>query len=182
MIQAPNRPTPPEQHFIYAGVTWEGFKVIQAALDSPGLRMSYFRGEIELLTVSDLHGLIAENLGYLLEMYMLAQGIRFIALGDFSIEVTGQATAQADTTYCFADRKAVPDLAIEVVITGESETKLKRYALLGVSEVWFGIEGKIGVHCLAGGQYTETQKSLWCRSAASALGHLRHHGSQSRRH
>ncbi len=72
MVQAPNRPPQAEQHFIHAGVTWDGFKAMQAALDSPGLRMSYFQGEIELLTVSDLHGLIAENLGYLLEMYMLA--------------------------------------------------------------------------------------------------------------
>jgi Uma2 family endonuclease len=110
--------------------------------------VSYFQGEVELWTVSDLHGLISGNIGYLLEMYMLESLIRFIGLEDFSIEIPALASAQADKAYCFDERKAIPDLAVEVVITGERETKLTRYAALRVPEVWFWIDNEIRAYQL----------------------------------
>jgi Uma2 family endonuclease len=149
MVQASIRPPTSEQHFIHSALSWEDFKTIQNVFAPQGVRVGYFAGEVELLTVSDLHGLIAGNLGYLLEMYMLQQLIRFIGLEDFSIEVPKTASAQADKAYCFEERKPIPDLAVEVVITGERETKLKRYAALQVSEVWFWIDNEIRVYCFS---------------------------------
>lgn len=125
--------------------------------------MAYFQGEVALLTVSDLHGLIAGNLGYLLEMYMLELLIRFIGLEDFSIEIPGTVSAQADKAYCFDERKSIPDLAVEVVITGERETKLKRYTILQVPEVWFWIDNAIRAYRLdeTSGEYTLIPSSVW---------------------
>lgn len=163
MVQAPHKPPKSEQHFTYSAITWDEFKTIQHVLAPRGIRVSYCQGEVELLTVSDLHGLIAGNLGYLLEMYMLEHLIRFIGLEDFSIEMPTLASAQADKAYCFNQRQAIPDLAVEVVITGERETKLNRYAALHVPEVWFWIDQSIRVYCLdeATGEYTQTPSSHW---------------------
>ncbi|NET35631.1 MAG: Uma2 family endonuclease [Cyanothece sp. SIO1E1] len=157
----PPKESKTEQHFIYSGITWDRFKAMQAAMDLPGLRISYFEGEIELLAVSADHGFIAGNLGFLLEQYMLREGIRVRGFEDFSIEAPTRASAQADKTYCFDQRKPIPDLAIEIVITGEGETKLRRYAVLGVPEVWFWIDGQISAHRLEGSNYNQIRQSGW---------------------
>jgi Uma2 family endonuclease len=163
MVQTPRKPPTPEQHFIHSAITWEEFKTLQGVLAPQGVRVSYFGGEVELLTVSDLHGLISGNLGYLLEMYLLEHLVRFIGLEDFSIELPTTASAQADKAYCFNERKSIPDLAVEVVITGERETKLKRYAALHVLEVWFWIDNTIRVYRLneATGEYIQISHSIW---------------------
>ncbi|MDA0674579.1 MAG: Uma2 family endonuclease [Cyanobacteria bacterium] len=163
MVQAPSPRSPTEQHFTHSVLTWEDFKTLQAILAPSGVRVSYCHGEVELLTVSDLHGLIAGNLGYLLEMYMLENLVRFIGLEDFSIEVPTAASAQADKAYCFDQRKPIPDLAVEVVITGERETKLTRYAALQVPEVWFWIDHQIRVYQLTrdGDSYAPHAQSHW---------------------
>ncbi|MEO1148837.1 MAG: Uma2 family endonuclease [Cyanobacteria bacterium J06638_22] len=148
MVQSPSKLPITEQYFIHSAITWEEFKTFQNVLAPQGVRVSYFQGEVELLTISDLHGLIAGNLGYLLEMYMLEHLIRFVGLEDFSIERPATASAQADKAYCFEERKSIPDLAVEVVIAGERETKLKRYAALHVPEVWLWIDSEIRVYRL----------------------------------
>ncbi|MDA0266244.1 MAG: Uma2 family endonuclease [Cyanobacteria bacterium] len=163
MFQAPSKLPSTEQYFTHSVITWEEFKTIQTVLAPQGVRMSYLQGEVELLTVSDLHGMISGNLGYLLEMYMLEHLVRFIGLEDFSIEIPAIASAQADKAYCFDERKSIPDLAIEVVITGERETKLKRYAALHVSEVWFWMDDEIRTYQLDENshEYNRTSQSAW---------------------
>jgi len=163
MVQAPYQQPTAEQHFVYSAITWEEFKTLQTVLAPRGVRVAYFQGEVELLTVSDWHGLIAGNLGYLLEMYMLQHLIRFIGLEDFSIEMPTTASAQADKAYCFEQRKTIPDLAVEVVITGERESKLNHYAALQVPEVWFWIEGEMRIYHLdlETKQYRQSPRSAW---------------------
>ena len=163
MVQAPSQQPSTEQYFTHSAITWGEFKTLKAVLAPGGVRVSYFQGEVELLTGSDLHGLISGNIGYLLEMYMLENLVRFIGLEDFSIEVPALASAQADKAYCFDERKAIPDLVVEVVITGERETKLKRYEALRVPEVWFWIDQAIRVYQWDGerGEYTPIARSVW---------------------
>lgn len=142
------------QKFTQAGLTWEQFKALQDTFaDFPGVRVAYYQGEVELLAVSPEHGIIAGNLGFLLELWMLEQGIDFIATEDMTVEQAGIVSAQGDKSYCFGDRKAVPDLSVEVVIKGEGQTKLKRYAALGVPEVWFWQNRELALYALAGKEY-----------------------------
>jgi Uma2 family endonuclease len=148
------------QTFTHAGLSWGQFKALQAAFaDSPGVRVSYYKGEVELLSVSPEHGIIAGNLGFLLELWMLEQGIDFIATEDMTVEQEGIVSAQDDKSYCFGDRKERPELSIEVVIKGEGQTKLKRYAALGVPEVWFWQRGQFMVYQLMGAGYQRVEAS-----------------------
>lgn len=75
----------PEQRFIQTGVSWESFKAIQSGFaSSPGVRLFYYEGELEILSTSPEHEIVKGNIGYLLEDFMLNQGIEFVAIGSFS--------------------------------------------------------------------------------------------------
>ncbi|MEC4888248.1 MAG: Uma2 family endonuclease [Scytonema sp. PMC 1070.18] len=153
---------PAEQRFIQTGVSWENFLAIQKGFaDFPGVRLFYFEGELEILSTSPEHEIVKGNIGYLIEDYMLKEGIEFVATGSFSQEKEAVASVQADESYCFGETKPVPDLAIEVVITSGGLNKLKRYSALGVKEVWFWEDGAISMHYLNGNEYIEVQQSYF---------------------
>lgn len=156
---------PAEQRFIQTGVSWESFKAIQRGFaDSPGVRLFYYKGELEILSTSPEHEIVKGNIGYLIEDYMLNQGLEFVATGSFSQEREAVASAQADESYCFGARKPIPDLAIEVVITSGGPSKLKRYQALGVQEVWFWENGEISIYQLTSTDYQQVSESQFIKS------------------
>ena len=162
MTQLLDKPT--EQQFIQPGVSWESFKAIQSGFaDSPGVRLFYYEGELEILSTSPKHEIVKGNLGYLLEDYMLNQGLEFVSTGSFSQEKEAVASVQADESYCFGIRKPVPDLAIEVVITSGGPDKLKRYQALGVQEVWFWEQAEIRLHQLGATGYQQVTESQFVK-------------------
>jgi Uma2 family endonuclease len=151
---------PTEQRFIQTDVMWESFKTIQRGFaNSPGVRLFYYLGELEIWATSPAHELIKSNLGYLLEDFMVKQGITFVATGSGSQEKTAIAAVQADESYCFGDKKAIPDLAIEIVITHGGPDKLKRYKALGVPEVWIWEADQIYIHQLTATHYQPVTQS-----------------------
>jgi Uma2 family endonuclease len=158
MTQLLDQPT--EQRFIQTGVSWASFKAIQSGFaDSPGVRLFYYEGELEILSTSLKHEIVKGNLGYLIEDYMLNQGLEFVATGSFSQEKATVASVQADESYCFGQRKSIPDLAIEVVITSGGPSKLKRYQTLGVQEVWFWENGEMSIYQLTSTNYQKVNES-----------------------
>jgi Uma2 family endonuclease len=158
MTQLLDKPT--EQRFIQTGVSWESFKAIQSGFaESPGIRLFYYEGELEILSTSPEHEIVKGNIGYLLEDFMLNHGLEFVATGSFSQEKEAVASVQADESYCFDVKKPIPDLAIEVVITSGGPEKLKRYKALGVQEVWFWEAGKISIYQLTPTGYQSVTES-----------------------
>ncbi|HAG82816.1 MAG TPA: hypothetical protein DD379_26205 [Cyanobacteria bacterium UBA11162] len=154
----PNQST--EQRFIQTGVSWSNFKSIQNGFaEKPGVRLFYYRGELEILSTSPEHEIVKGNIGFLIENYMVKQEIDFVGTGSFSLEKEDEASAQADESYCFGEQKSIPDLAIEVVITSGGTNKLRRYKALGVKEVWFGEDGVISLHYLEGSDYQRVSQS-----------------------
>lgn len=153
-----------EQRFIQTGISWDSFKAIQGGFaDSPGVRLFYYEGELEILSTSPEHEVVKGNIGYLIEDYLLNQGVEFIATGSFSQEREAVASVQADESYCFGVRKPVPDLAIEVVITSGGPNKLRRYRALGVQEVWFWENGKVSIYHLTSSGYQPAYESQFIK-------------------
>ena len=157
------QPSRPEQRFVQTGVDWHEFKSIQQGFaNSPGVRLFYFDGELEILSTSPTHEIVKGNIGYLVEDYLVNAGQRFVATGSLSCEKLGAASAQPDESYCLGrESNAIPDLAIEVVLTSGGPEKLKRYRALGVAEVWFWEAEKISVYRLVEGQYQPRDRSFW---------------------
>jgi Uma2 family endonuclease len=129
----------PEERFISSGVSWENYEALLAKLeDNLHYRVTYLDGILEIVSPSIRHEKIKTNLGMLLERFFYNKRIRFIPMGSSTFRNKAKkAGAEPDECYCIDEEKNVPDLAIEVVLTSGSVTKLEIYQRLGVTEVWF---------------------------------------------
>lgn len=124
MIQLLNKPT--DQRIVLHG-TWEDFKLLQKlSQSSPGVRLAFYDGEIELFMPGLQREQFSEIIGYLVTTFLLKRGILFVPSGSVTQEKPGEASAQADKSYCFGAAKPIPDLSIEVIFTSGSIGKLAR--------------------------------------------------------
>ncbi|GAC1476957.1 MAG: Uma2 family endonuclease [Chamaesiphon sp.] len=131
-----------DRRIVHHGRTWEQFKLIQQGFeDSPGLRLFYYNGIIEILMPGEDHEFFKTIIGFLIELFLVEKGIEFIPAGSMTQERQGTASAQADESYWVGEKKQVPDLSIEVIFTSGGSNKLERYKALGVPEVWFWEDG-----------------------------------------
>lgn len=147
-----------DQRIVIQG-TWEKFKLLQqASEDSPGVQLSYYGGTIEILMPGEDHEFFAHVIGYLLTTFLLTKGLPFKPTGAKTQEQEGEASAQADQSYCLGGSKPIPDLSIEVVFSSGSN-KLARYRALGVPEVWFWEDGTLTLHHLRGSGYERIERS-----------------------
>lgn len=148
-----------DQRIVHHG-TWEQFKFIQKGFDgSPGVRLFYYNGEIEILMPGQEHETFARVIGYLVTTYLVERGIFFKPTGAMTQEKEGVVSAQADESYCIGSVKPIPDLSIEVVFTSGGVSKLERYRALGVPEVWFWEDGLLTLHHLRNNSYERIDRS-----------------------
>lgn len=140
--------------------TWEGFKLVQQGLqDSPGARLSFYDGVIEILMPGELHEIFAHIIGYLVTTFLAEKGIPFVPTRQKDQEREGVASVQADESYCLGRSKPIPDLSIEVVFTSGGLSKLARYQALGVPEVWFWQDGTFELYHLGADGYHPIERS-----------------------
>jgi len=148
--------------------SWEKFKLIEQGLaDSPGTRLTYHAGTIEILRPGQAHEYFSRIIGFLVMTYFLEKGIRFKPTGSVTQEKLGEASAQADESFCLGEFKPIPDLAIlwslakpiEVVYSSGGLGKLSKYQALGVQEVWFWEDGALSLHHLQEQGYEQVERS-----------------------
>jgi len=140
-----------EQRLVVPGRhTWEQFKTMQAWADRiPGLQITYLDGYIELMTTGEDHEIFKKLIAILLETYFFEQGIRFIPVGNATREAEEHgASFEPDESYYIGNKKAHPDLAIEIVMASGGIGKLEKYKRFKVREVWFWQNNQIAVHAL----------------------------------
>ena len=158
MIQILDRETIDQR--VVLGGNWAQFKLIQkASEDSPGVKLSFFAGAIEILMPGFQHENFSEIIGYLVTTFLLTQGIRFYPSGSMTQEKTGEVSTQADKSFCLETAKPIPDLSIEIVYTSGGLNKLPKYRALGVPEVWFWEDGTLRLYHLRENGYQEVIQS-----------------------
>jgi Uma2 family endonuclease len=144
---------PLDRHLIHHG-TWEQFKWIQKGFDgSPGVRLFYYDGAIEILMPGREHEIFSRIIGYLVTTFLAEKGIFFQPTGAMTQEKAELVSAQADESYCIGSAKPIPDLSIEVVFSSGGINKLERYKALGVPEVWFWEDGLLRLYHLRDDHY-----------------------------
>lgn len=149
-----------DQRVVLSGRSWEQFKLIQQGFeDSPGIRLFYFDGTIEILMPGREHEVFKAIIAILLIIYFEENGIEFEPTGSMTQEHEGVASAEADESYCIGVSKPVPDLAIEVIFSSGGLSKLQRYRALGVPEVWFWEDGVFTLYCLSETGYEQRDRS-----------------------
>ncbi|NEP58738.1 MAG: Uma2 family endonuclease [Symploca sp. SIO2G7] len=148
-----------DQRIVHYG-TWEQFKLIEKGFNSsPGVRLFYYDGIIEILMPGREHEVFASIIGYLVTTFLVEKGIFFQPTGAMTQEKSGVASAQADESFCIGSVKPIPDLSIKVVFTSGGISKLERYKALGVSEVWFWEDGLLQLYHLRDGGYESIKRS-----------------------
>ena len=131
-----------EQRFLMHGVPWKTYVLLREALDVPGLRMTYFKGALELMSPSIEHERIKTMIGRLVETYAGEVDAPLYGYGSatFRRELRERGL-EPDECYCVgADLERYPDVAIEVVVTSGGLEKLPVYQGLEVGEVWFWVD------------------------------------------
>ncbi len=149
-----------DQRFVYSGITWQQFKLIQAGFaESNRVRLFYYKETIEILMPGHAHEFNKTIIGFLIELFCLEQNIEFEPTGSMTQEREGEVSVEPDESYCFGISKPTPDLVIEVVFTSGGPKKLQRYQVLSVPEVWFWQDGAFSLYRLRNNTYESISRS-----------------------
>jgi Uma2 family endonuclease len=151
-----------EQRLLMPGTyNWEEFEALEALLaESPGLRITYLDGLIELMTLGEPHELIKKSLAILLEAYFTAIEIEFIPVGSATRRGKAKGTSfEPDESYYLGTKKENPDLAIEVILTSGNLKKLEKYRRFQIPEVWLWEKEQLQVYYLGADGYELLERS-----------------------
>ena len=141
------------------GATWADYEKFDSP-EYPGYRVSYFQGEISLVSPGRNHERIAEVINRLIITYCEKYQIEDFPFGQTRLSVSGQAGREPDIAYAFASDKDIPDLAVEVIFSSGDVERLKEsYQNLGIAELWIWKNDRITFYYLEQDRYTAIQSS-----------------------
>jgi Uma2 family endonuclease len=164
-LPVPVPPSPVERvgdrRFILRGIPWQTYVSLREADDTPGLRMTYDRGELELMSPSPEHEDLKKTIARLIEVYAIERDVLLYGYGSTTFRRQAKERGlEPDECYCLGGKlRDVPDIAIEVVLTSGGIEKLPIYAELGVPEVWFWEDEAFHLHALRDDTYEEISAS-----------------------
>ena len=129
----------PEDRYLTTGVSWHQYEALLVQLgDRPGFRVTYLDGVLEIVSPSLRHEDTKSRIGDLLLIYFLETDTEYYPKGSTTFwQQERQGGTEADESYCIGTDKALPDLAIEVIVTSGGLNRLEVYSRLQGPEVWF---------------------------------------------
>lgn len=156
-------PAPAEQRMLIHGVRWRDYVILREALDTPGLRMTYCEGALELMSPSLTHELNKTTIARLVELYAVLRDLPLIGYGSTTFRREARERgAEPDECYCVGRRLRegeFPDIVLEVIHTSPLLDKLEVYRGLDVAEVWLFRDGAFEIHRLEGERYERAERS-----------------------
>jgi Uma2 family endonuclease len=152
-----------EQRMLIEGVSWKDYVILREALDTPGLRMTYCEGLLELMSPSFGHEVDKKSVARLVELYGFLRRLRLNGYGSTTFRREAkQRGAEPDECYCVGramKEGQFPDIVLEVIRTNPLLDKLHVYSGFGVPEVWLFRTGEFELYRLAGEQYERAARS-----------------------
>jgi Uma2 family endonuclease len=150
-----------DQRLVLHNVPWKTYVVLRELLDSPGLRMTYLEGALELMSPSGPHESMKKMIARLIEIWALERDVPLYGYGSTTFRrEAAERGLEPDECYCLGHELGdAPDLAIEVVLTSGGVSKLAVYAGLGVGEVWFWQDGSFRTFFLGPAGFDEIATS-----------------------
>jgi Uma2 family endonuclease len=141
---------PAEPRFVLYGVGWRGYETMLDLVGDRPIRLTYDRGNLELMSPSQDHEKVKSLVGRLVEALTEELDIPSISLGSttWRREDLDRGLEADECFYLFdhAERfqgrtsepgvDPPPDLAVEIDITRSSLNRQDIYGALGVPEVW----------------------------------------------
>lgn len=134
-------PSPPsrelEQRVLLAQVPWATYVVLRDTVTSARVRMTYLKGWLEIMSPSRTHEVNKKQIARLIELFCLERDIPLYGYGSTTFRnEEAERGLEPDECYCRGANRALPDIAIEVVVSAPALEKLEVYRGLGVREVW----------------------------------------------
>ncbi len=149
-----------DQRFVYSGITWEKFQLIQAGFaESKNIRLAYYQGTLEIIMPGRDHETISRFICILLSLFCIESNIEFEPTGSMTQKREGEVSVEPDESYCFGESKPTPELVIEVIFTSSSPKKLRFYQALEIPEVWFWQDGVFSLYRLRNNDYEPITQS-----------------------
>jgi Uma2 family endonuclease len=139
-----------EQRFLLQGVPWTAYQSLREAPENAHVRLTYDRGELELMSPSQLHEQYAHLIGRMIDAWTEEQNVDVMGCRTttFRSEDLGRGLEPDNCYYIehepqVREREEVdlsvdppPDLAIEIELSRPAIDELAIYAALGVPELW----------------------------------------------
>jgi Uma2 family endonuclease len=149
-----------EPRILLSNVPWATYVMLRDTLDSPGVKMTYLRGSLEIMSPSRTHEVGKKQIARLLELYCLERDIPLYGYGSTTFRTEEKERGiEPDECYCRGADRPVPDLALEVVVTVPAIDKLEVYRGLGVREIWMFKDGAFRLFTLRGERYETLERS-----------------------
>ena len=140
---------PPDELIHLSGISWKTYETLLDELSDRRLRLTYNRGNLEIMAPSPEHELSKEVLGRFIDTIAEEFEINIYPLGSTTFKQPELSGAETDKCFYIRNIAEVqgkrklnmaedpaPDLIVEIDITSSSQNRLQVYADLGVAEVW----------------------------------------------
>jgi Uma2 family endonuclease len=165
-----------DQVVVLHEIPWATYVALRDMPDNDNLRMTYDRGELEIMSPSPLHERFACLLGDLIAVWRIELDIAISSCRTMTIRRKElERGFEPDHCYYVQNEPRVwdkteldfsvdppPDLAIEVDVSRGSSRKMRMYASFGIPELWRFSGGELRVYELSasGGAYVPRETSL----------------------
>jgi len=163
-----------EQRFVLRGITWPTYQSLRDAPENYHVRMTYDRGDLEIMSPSQLHEQYSYILGRLIDVWTEECDIDIKSCRTMTFKREDlERGLEPDNCYYVQHEPQMrqkteldltidppPDLAIEVEVSAPAIRKMPLYAAFGVPEVWRFDGETLEVYQLsAAGQYEPREGS-----------------------
>jgi Uma2 family endonuclease len=173
-VESKTRPLAGEQRIVLRGVGWEIYEALLARLEGQPIRLTYDRGDLELMAPSYDHEHYKKLMGRLIETVTEELDLPCSSAGSttWRKQIEDRGLEPDDCFYLSSLAKVAgrvpdlsvdppPDLALEIEISRSMLDRMTIYAAIGVPEVWRFDGETLHVHLLQiDGTYAPSSTSL----------------------
>jgi Uma2 family endonuclease len=164
----------PEEIIHLSGISWQTYETLLAELnESRRLRLTYNRGNLEIMAPSPEHEIYKKTMGRFVETLAEELNMRIYPLGSTTFKRGELSGAEPDECFYIKNINIVkgkkridlaqdppPDLVVEIDITSRSQNRFEVYADIGVPEIW-RYDGKFfSINILQNQEYVAVERSL----------------------
>ncbi len=151
-----------ESRLLFHNVSWDEYEAILRIVGTRHVRVTYDRGDLEIMTKSQGHERYKKLIGWMIESLTAVLEIPCEAAGETTWRKKAKERGlEADESYYTLNAELVecrdvdlevdppPDLTIEVEISQSVLDRIAIYAALGVPEIWRYDGETLHVECLS---------------------------------
>lgn len=135
---------------VFHDVSWRTYVDLLNARGQGRVRLIYYRGVLEIMTLSKLHEILSEVLDNFVKVLTREYGLEVQSVGSMTMHIKDRKVgAEADKSYYIRHEEVVrdrdqydpavdppPDLVVEIDLSSSSTRRMLVFAELGIPELW----------------------------------------------